>query len=918
MTKWKLCIALLFVALPSSLALAQSAYDDEAFEESADVLRQRLDEEFNEAIDLMNERGIGAGVREFKRLAVEGHYRSQHLLGMFFRYGTGVRKNAKRSVQWLKLSAEQRYPGAMLAYAEAAIVGEGMSRDYDLARELLEPVASLTWNFPVPMEDFSQIRSMRSEASYLLATLLVEGKGGDKDVSRAIELMETASKTGSLYATMYLAVQYAKGELLDRDLVAARRYYDLVELQVFDSMRRTIETVMMGFSDPVVEEEIREEAEEMGKQLTKELVASQRNLALELLDKQSEDYDPVFASGLLKLAAEGGDSLAQQLLGRLYWDGSGVDRDEKLAKKWFKEAAEAGQKVGIYNDAILMLKGDEDEESKQAARQALNDIADSGHYAAQLVLDEDWDLRIMSDNEDLELAEERSDQGDPRAIFAILKRGDLGWKVKPNYSEKVRYKRYLKLAKGGYHRAQLEVGRAHYEGRGTKLDFEKAREWFELAAEKGNQLALFRLGYIYGNSEGVALDWAKALEYYKKSFDLGNVGAANNLANLYFEGKGVAIDKDRAMELYLLAAEDGSEVACYNIGRFHIDGSFGDDPADGVDWLAKAAEEGYKKAIFDLLKYYKPESETEDSMEFIYWVERAAEIGDQKSMKLLALLYHDGVGVPVSKMKSMQWIVAYLQQRRFGAFEIRKDLLKSENWSAISAFAPADYEAVLLYANLLNDDSWAGYNKQAAFEIAKVFAGTGLFAGRLLLAELHLVKELKGARPKVGIRIYEDVYEEALENRFLKQAVMASYALGRYYGDASNEKWNERLQFEWMKKAADIGFKRAQFLYAGYMWEGKGCEKDTSVALAYWVKLANEDYINAILRLGELLADRESLDQDLDRAQIELKLKQLAQIGNARAKSILRALGIEIGPEHNSDEEGEPSENRSWRPTVVG
>ena len=49
---------------------------------------------------------------------------------------------------------------------------------------------------------------------------------------------------------------------------------------------------------------------------------------------------------------------------------------------------------------------------------------------------------------------------------------------------------------------------------GPTQDFGKARAWYEKAAEKGNSLAMYQLGWLHQNGLGVPQDYAMAREWH--------------------------------------------------------------------------------------------------------------------------------------------------------------------------------------------------------------------------------------------------------------------------------------------------------------------------------------------------------------------------------------------------------------------
>jgi TPR repeat protein len=69
------------------------------------------------------------------------------------------------------------------------------------------------------------------------------------------------------------------------------------------------------------------------------------------------------------------------------------------------------------------------------------------------------------------------------------------------------------------------------------------------------------LGWLYEYSRGVAQDYDKAREWYQKAADAGNAEAMYYLGGLYEYGKGFAQDYDKAREWYQKAANGGNRDA---------------------------------------------------------------------------------------------------------------------------------------------------------------------------------------------------------------------------------------------------------------------------------------------------------------------------------------------------------------------
>jgi len=99
------------------------------------------------------------------------------------------------------------------------------------------------------------------------------------------------------------------------------------------------------------------------------------------------------------------------------------------------------------------------------------------------------------------------------------------------------------------------------------LDYAKAREWYEKAADKGYVRAMINLGALYGEAQ----DYAQAREWFEKAADKGNVRAMINLGALY----GKAQDYAKAREWYEKAADKGDERAKAKLEQLSISEAFG-------------------------------------------------------------------------------------------------------------------------------------------------------------------------------------------------------------------------------------------------------------------------------------------------------------------------------------------------------
>jgi TPR repeat protein len=118
--------------------------------------------------------------------------------------------------------------------------------------------------------------------------------------------------------------------------------------------------------------------------------------------------------------------------------------------------------------------------------------------------------------------------------------------------------------------AMKDQGDRYYFGVNASKDNDKAREWYEKAADKGSVDAMVSLGVLYANGQGVAQDYAKARQWYQKAADKGSVEAMFTLGLHYDYGHGVAQDFAKAREWYEKAADKGDASAKVRLQQLPI------------------------------------------------------------------------------------------------------------------------------------------------------------------------------------------------------------------------------------------------------------------------------------------------------------------------------------------------------------
>lgn len=245
--------------------------------------------------------------------------------------------------------------------------------------------------------------------------------------------------------------------------------------------------------------------------------------------KEPESPSPSLAS--LREKAEKGDAKAQYELGRVYANGTGVEKNTMEALKWFRSSAEQGYAAGQNGLGWMYQFGEGVPEDYQ---QALR-----------------W-FRLAAD------------QGEPKAMANLGKMYFRGNGVTEDRSESARL--FRKAAEAGDAGGQVELAQAYANGWGVEQNMTEAASWFRKAADQNLPDAQIELAQMYDEGRGVEQSHARASEWYRKSAEnfrkyaeQGNSVAQLRLAEMYETGKGLATNQNIAVEWYRKAAASNNK-----------------------------------------------------------------------------------------------------------------------------------------------------------------------------------------------------------------------------------------------------------------------------------------------------------------------------------------------------------------------
>lgn len=247
--------------------------------------------------------------------------------------------------------------------------------------------------------------------------------------------------------------------------------------------------------------------------------------AKELLDKDSESYDPNKAVGLLIDAANMGCGVAKYRLGKMFLRGDEIAKNVDYALRWLEESVSEHNPYAEYLLGKTLMKGEDVEQDLPRAEELLRRSVNQNNQYAAYTLGKAY-LDGMALPQDI-----------PEAIHLLTESADKGFTP-----------------------AEYQLGKLLYKGEVIPQDIGKALFYLERAAEKENSYAAYLAGKILMTEDAVK-DVPKAIRLLKIAAEYGNDFAEYQLGKLYLYGKEVGRDYEQAIRWLASSAEHGNQYA---------------------------------------------------------------------------------------------------------------------------------------------------------------------------------------------------------------------------------------------------------------------------------------------------------------------------------------------------------------------
>lgn len=231
-------------------------------------------------------------------------------------------------------------------------------------------------------------------------------------------------------------------------------------------------------------------------------------------------YATAMREAMKRIDTNSRDAAAMTIVAEVFKEGLGVKRDPEEAARWYKLAADRGDRQATFALGIAALEGRGIPKDKARAEALFKTAAAAGHAGAL------YNLGIMTIDAEI--------QDFKRAADLFRRAADLG------------------SNEGAYSLAVL-----FREGKGVPRDLAQSAAWMRRAADERNSAAEVEYAIMLFNGEGVAKDEKAAAKYFMRAAGSNNPVAMNRLARLYASGRGVERNMVEAMKWHVLARTVG-------------------------------------------------------------------------------------------------------------------------------------------------------------------------------------------------------------------------------------------------------------------------------------------------------------------------------------------------------------------------
>jgi len=377
----------------------------------------------------------------------------------------------------------------------------------------------------------------------------------------------------------------------------------------------------------------------------------------------------------LILIASSQISIAQQAIAKIKYE----EAEEAFSTNDFKTTVlkldEAETLLKATNPRIMYLKILA--QSKIIEKAPLNDykiLENTRQLCAKYLLE----YESIPNNEDkyrdvYKASEALTEYPETKAIFfsikQLKKQANTYMYVKDSLDYAKALKIYTEIAELGDIQAKAELGRIYSNGFGVEIDYCKAASYFKETADKADAVGQNGLGTFYKNGYCVqSKDIAKAILLFELAAEQGNEEAIYNLGDIYTSHLNglsgwvkIEVDPTKAINFIRLSAESGNAESQFYLAAIYDQGLYvPKNSTEAIKNFQYSADNGNSKAQLSVgYIYYSGLIANKDYVKAIKYFRLNYE-KEKENSKAPDWLYHiykeGGFGIIKDKEEAKMWL----------------------------------------------------------------------------------------------------------------------------------------------------------------------------------------------------------------------------------------------------------------------
>lgn len=849
--------------------------------------------------------------KHLKMGAEQGDIDCMIALGKSYLEGAFTPQDLKAAFKYYKMAADRGSIPAKFSLAKRYINGEGVEKNLKEATKIVKSIEE------------------SNDAEYICEVGFLYEKGllGEVDNQKAFACFMKAATLGDHNAQCKVGNYYAEGRLGKEDWNKAVEWWtksaaqgNAIAIQVLKDIKKEIERQSNATEETEEFKDIKKMAEDGNAEM-------QIRLGNAYIHGFSTKVDYNKSFEWYKKGADNGEVVGYYYCSQFYKDGIFEDdENHTLEIEYLLKASKGGCDKADLRLIELGVKLKNEEESKTAKKVKIIEKTSKntekvGKNTKKTQNNEDLkngsikykfeiDYKKYNENKKkyIKTFEEnliKSELGDAEAMIKVADAYFAGYFELYDKEESIKW--YNKAIEAGNFEGYVGLGRFKYFYYDYTNDIDKAKEYFQLAADKGSLLAkkwLARIDVYYNNNkeDGLARmkeianmgnlstcedlayyyvfndeNFEEAEKYINMSLELNSISVHEILARMYYnQGK-----YNECIKEFAIAIENGDSVSQQDVGFMYYHGDLLEVDYDkAFNWYNRAALCGKRDAYLYLGKCYNfAHGCKQDYKKALQYYEMAGGRGNLEAQHNAGFLYFDGIGTDVDYDRAFFLYDNAVKGGYFyaacnlgycyeGGFGVEKDLEKAVYYYKLAAESGDSVQAMVNLGNCYYYGIGCEVNYETAFHWFNKAAERGhveglYFVGFMLRYNIGCEKNEKEA-----VKMFEKAAEQN-DARSIAE-------LGRCYYYGCGVEIDMQKSFNYYQKAADMGNGYALACIAAFNYVGRECKQDYRRAIEYFIKamkrgnfLGFEYFIDSISQYNgnkkfykDLLSDLEEIKNE--------------------------------------------------------